>query len=88
MLCGIKSSEVHLALQLGRRIGPGRRQVLTVTAPGRIELDEEVLEVLHRLVVVLLRQHVDALVLLNLEAGLQMDRSPSEGIQWMEGWVI
>ena len=59
-----------------------------MSAPGRVELDEEVLEVLHRLVVVLFRQHVDALVLLNLEAGLQMNRSPSEGIQWMEGWVI
>ena len=42
-----------------------------MSAPGRVELDEEVLEVLHRLVVVLLRQHVDALVLLDLEAGLQ-----------------
>ena len=48
MLCGIKSSEVHLALQLGRRIGPGRRQVLAVAAPGRIELDQPAGLLLHQ----------------------------------------
>ena len=57
-----------------RRLHVLRREGLAVAASGRVELDEQVLEVLDGLVVVLLGQHVDALVLLDLEVGLQLNK--------------